>query len=353
MATRTFGVLLMDSARALTLTLVGIALGIATPSARAQTIQTYILDVSGQDSYLTYRVPPPVLGFFGPKGLSIPDNGLPTGGLPGVVRLTTATSGVLTDAGSAAGSGNSSFGPWSASGSSKANATYGKVGAQGSGSRINIGDGSTVVGFEGFGVFTERFTIYSPSLNGSAGSVVFHFTVDGTITATNAGTVGVAVEYQQNSAPIFSLMEAIRQGDGSTAFLPGSGLGHDGFSISSTSISGSGVFDTNRLDLTYGSGFDLKVGLLAYAMPRNGTASSDFGSTALLTGITAYDSRGNRIDDFSIGSGSGTLYDANGVHFAEVPVAAVPAPATFALFGAGAVSLFARRLLRRDKPGLP
>ena len=136
---------------------------------------------------------------------------------------------------------NSSLGPWSASGSSKTNATYGKVGAQGSGSRINIGDGSTVVGFEGFGVFAERFTVYSPSHNGGAGSVVFHFTMDGTITATNASTVGVAVEYQQNSSPVFSLMEAIRQGDGSTAFIPGSGQGHDGFSISSTTISDSQV----------------------------------------------------------------------------------------------------------------
>ena len=129
--------------------------------------------------------------------------------------------------------------------------------------------------------------------------------------------------------------------------VPRSGAGHDGFTITPNSISGSGVFDTNPLNLTYGTAFDLTFGLLAYALPRDGSASSNFISTALLTGIDVFDSQGNKIDDFSILSGSGTRYDANGVH-----LAAVPEPTTLAFLGTGAFGLFACRFLRRRKPGL-
>jgi hypothetical protein len=335
----------------LVISLVGIVFGIGTPSGNAGQIQTYILDVSGQSAFSTYQYPPAVLAFFGTNGGSLPANGLPAGGLPGVDRLTTATSGVLVDAGSTTGSGNSTFGNWSAFGSSAANSTYGRVGAEGSGTRINSGDANTVVGFEGFGLFKENFTFKNSSLNGSQGSVVFHFTVDGAISLAGSthSNAGVAVNYQQNAGPISTLMGAILQTDsGPPDVVPRSGPGHDGFSITASSISGSGVFDTSPLNLIYGTPFDLTFGLLAYALPRDGSASSNFNSTALLTGIDVYDSQGNQVHGFSILSGSGTRYDANGVHFA-----AVPEPTTLVLLGTGAFCLLACRLLRGRKPGLP
>ena len=334
----------------LVISLVGSVIGIGTPSVDAGLIQTYVLDVSGQSAFNTYQYPPAALGFFGPNGASIPANGLPAGGLPGIDRLTTATSGMLVDAGSATGSGTSTFGNWSAFGSSGASATYGSVGAEGSGTRINIGDANTVVGFEGFGLFKENFTFNNSSLNGSQGSVVFHFTVDGAISLAGSthSNAGVVVNYQQNAGPIFTLMSAVLQPDsGPPDLVPRSGPGHDGFSITSSSISGSGVFDTNPLNITYGTAFDLTFGLLAFALPRDGSAGSNFNSGAVLSGIDVYDSQGNQIDGFSILSGSGTRYDANGVHFA-----AVPEPTTLVLLGTGAFCLFACRLPRGRKPGL-
>jgi hypothetical protein len=186
---------------------------------------------------------------------------------------------------------------------------YGKVGAQGSGTRDHIGDANTVVGYEGAGLFTDSFTINNSLLNGTDGSVVLHFTVDGGFSATGASTVGVVANYRQNTGPTQTLMSAILQnipGGSVPDLVPRSGAGHDGFTITPNSISGNGVFDTNPLNLTYGTAFDLTFGLFAYSMPRDGSASSNFISTALLTGIDVFDSQGNKIDDFSILSGSGT-----------------------------------------------
>jgi hypothetical protein len=338
----------MHLKKALAFAAIGGAFGIAAQPASASQIQTYVLDVSGQSSYGTYSVPSPVLDFFGPTGLAIPSNGLPTGGLPGVARLTTGASGVLVDSAAASGSGDSTFGSWSANGSSSANATYGKVGAEGSGTRLHIGDGNTVVGFEGFGIFTDSLTFNSASLNGTVGSTIFHFTIDGTVLSVGAvNTVGMVANYQQNSAPIYTLMAANLQPASPPYFVPSTGTGHDGFTIGASSISGIGVFDTNPLSLTYGTAFDFSFGLLAYAMPRDGSASSTFSSTALLTGIDVFDALGNPVNDFSILSESGTVYDASGVHLAP----SVPEPNTLALLATGMICLFGRELVRRRKAG--
>jgi hypothetical protein len=315
----------------------------ALPAHAAQ-VQTYILDVVGQSGFPTYRVPTPVLDFFGPSGVGIPFNGLPAGGLPGVDRLTTAPSGTLADAGSALGSGDSIFGPWSASGSSTATAAFGKLGASGTGNRVGIGDANTVVGFEGFGRYTDSMAIDNPSLAGTSGTTVLHFGVDGSLSRTGVSTVGVAVSYQQNTDPVFTLMSAILQPAGASNFVPLTGPGRAGFSISDTAVSGSGVFDTVALPFTFGSPFDFSLGLFAYSMPRDGTATSSFASTVLLTGIDVFDAHGSPVADFSIVSGSGTLYDADGVH-----IAAVPEPTTSALLGIGLLGLLGTRLVRRRR----
>jgi hypothetical protein len=160
-------------------------------------------------------------------------------------------------------------------------------------------------------------------------------------------TVGMVANYQQNSAPIYTLMAANLQPASPPYFVPSTGTGHDGFTIGASSISGIGVFDTNPLSLTYGTAFDFSFGLLAYAMPRDGSASSTFSSTALLTGIDVFDALGNPVNDFSILSESGTVYDASGVHLAP----SVPEPNTLALLATGMICLFGRELVRRRKAG--
>ena len=317
---------------------------VLVPAAHAAQLQTYVLDVAAQSGFPTYRVPAPVLDFFGPNGLGIPFNGLPAGGLPGVDRLTTASTGTLADAAAALGSGDSIFGPWSASGSSTSSAAFGKLGASGTGSRLGIGDANTVVGFEGFGRYTDSMAIDKPLLTGTSGTTVLHFGVDGSLARSGVSTVGVAVNYQQDAGPVYTLMSAILQPAGASNFVPLSGPGRAGFSITDTAVSGSGVFDTTALPITFGDPFEFSLGLLAYAMPRDGTATSSFASTVLLTGIDVFDSEGRRVADFSIVSGSGTRYDADGVH-----IAAVPEPTTSALLGLGVLGLFAARRARRPR----
>src|SRR4051812_13410659 len=87
---------------------------IATHAARTRAAQldVYILDVTDQSSFATYRVPTPVFDFFGPTGVGLPFNGLSVGGLNGIEQLTTSASGPLMNTGAASNSGSSIFGAW-------------------------------------------------------------------------------------------------------------------------------------------------------------------------------------------------------------------------------------------------
>jgi hypothetical protein len=72
---------------------------------------------------------------------------------------------------------------------------------------------------------------------------------------------------------------------------------------------------------------------------HNGVATSDFYSTAVLSGIRVIDSNGHPNTDFSILSASGTRYSATGV----LPV---PEPASVILLGSGFATVVAERRRR-------
>ena len=319
-----------------------VAFAAAAISAGAAQVETLVVDVAAQSGYPTYRAPPLIVTFFGGNGVGLPFNGLPVGGLPGVERTKTSPSGPLLDSAAASGGGDSIFGNWSASGSSSANAAFGKVGAAGSGSMSGTGDANSVAGFEAAALFTESMTVPDAVRNGQAGSAVLHFSIDGSL-AVSGGSAAFFANYQKDGGPVFTLMTASLQA-GTPSFFPSGSSGAAGYVVTPTSISGGGVFDTVPLDIVFGTPFDLTFGVFAYALPRSGSANSSFASTALLTGIDIFDAAGRRVDDFSIVSGSGTLYGAHGLQ-----VSAVPEPTTTALFAAGLAGMFGAWRRRRQR----
>ncbi|HEV7574614.1 MAG TPA: PEP-CTERM sorting domain-containing protein [Caldimonas sp.] len=324
---------------------VALALALAAASAGAAQLETLVVDVAGQSGYPTYRAPQLIVDFFGGNGVGLPSNGLPVGGLPGVERGKTAATGPLLDAASASGAGVGTFGPWSANGSSSANAIYGKVGAAGSGSMVSFGDANTVAGFEAAALFSDSMTVPDAVRNGQHGSAVLHFTIDGSLAVSGPGAAAIFANYRKDSGPVFTLMTASIQA-GTATFAPQTGSGRAGYTVTPTSISGAGVFDTVALDVVFGTPFELTFGVFAYAIPRLGSADSSFASTALLTGIDIFDAAGRPIDDFSIVSGSGTFYGANGVQ-----IAAVPEPTTAALLATGLAGMLAAWRRRRGTTG--
>jgi hypothetical protein len=295
---------------------------LAAPSASvASNLETFVMSVAGNSSWYTYSAPQPVFDYFGSIGVSIPTNpdGLAASGIQGGFRTQTAAVGPLSDADSIASDVFPST--WSLTntftGSTAATARYGLIGAEAQGTFDGWGGSSTIAGTEAFAIFQDSMTVTAPSVtDGTAGSIKMYITVDGSMTSTgDAGTGWAQVNYQQNSGGNYLLFRASVDPRGG-GFYPFSGPGRDGFSITNTAVSGSGVFDTFSLPITFGTPFDLKVGLLAFVLPgKDNVADVVFSSTARLTGIEVSGPNG-AVVDFSIVSGSGTAYGVNGVHLA-------------------------------------
>jgi hypothetical protein len=294
----------------------------------AANLETFVMAVGGESTYFTFGAPAPVGNFFAGGGVFIPSNpaGLAASNVAGGYEQKDTANNPLVDSTSINVSYPGGFtGTETFSGSTAGTANYGSAGAEAHGVFSGWGDNVSVAGTEAYGLSTDSYAFSSPSVPaGTQGYVNFHFTVDGNPSSTGtAGTAEVQVSYQQDSGPLYSLMQASVDPRFAPAFSPSSGPGHDGFTISPTSISGSGVFDADNLTFIWGSSFDLKLGLLAFVLPeRDNTADVNFNSTAQLTGIDAFaflptGQGGNswqQVASFSVTSGSGTFYDAAGVH---------------------------------------
>jgi hypothetical protein len=153
------------------------------------------------------------------------------------------------------------------------------------------------------------------------------FTIDGGLNVSGSDETRMEVDYQQDAGPLFTLLAAgyspVNQetfmsapNSFGTRFGPGT---FGGFTLAAQSLNGSGEFTTSDLPIVFGTSFDVTAGLLVWAIPSaTDTAFIDFLSTVRLTGIQVLNASQQPVA-FTIVSGSGTSYDASGVHLTPDP----------------------------------
>lgn len=282
---------------------------------------------------------PASLSFFTFSGFVVPQGGVGACGYSGTVTQTTAASGPLTQYGGLAPVilGNPGFAGYY-DGTAAAVADYGRLGAKAHANIAGGVPGSSVALFESVGAarFSDTLTAVSPLVaSGTAGTVRYSFSVDGVSSSLGApgaylfGDTYAVLDVQQDAGPVYEVMNA-RVGRGTTGTISG-GAPPAGWSTGMGSLDGGSTFYSLALPMTWGTAWNLQVGLMAWAY---GTADANFMSTARLTGVTLYDASHTVVSNVSLTAASGTNY-----------LNAVPEPASVLLMlaGLGALGLLARR----------
>lgn|GEM_PF-891981 len=325
------------------LILLACALGAGSPATAAPEVDTYVLAVGGEIKAVYPDPPPfacatggtplPVFTFFGGIGVGEPTEGWAPCNIAGGDRLQTAPAGPLSDSTSLDVDFHNYDNDHS-TGSADAKADFGVLGAR-SYARLLATPGYAAPmeqGAEAFGKFSDTFTITSPNVaNGLTGWVRFHFWIDGALTFAGNDDVRMTVNYQQSGGPNYPLMTTGQGATGTTFISYPAGFGSvggpgtfGGFTLTSSSSSGAGDFDTFILPITFGTPFDLTVGLMVEVTPGASLDGySDFLSTARLSGIDVLDAGMSPVASFSVASVSGTSYDASGVHYPTDPCRSV------------------------------
>lgn len=249
----------------------------------------------------------------------------------GATGPLTASSSV-----SAGGMGPQQTGTYA--GSSQSYAAFGHLGVAATGTYAGLTDPSAVRGSEAFATYTESITI--PGASGQYGYFVPTFTVDGAWSKTGSAATQLELDYNVNGGPTFLAYRI--QGDSADApslWNNGYVSSIPGLTVTPTSVTGTALVTLPPILFNYNLSFELTIALYAGVIPySNGSGTVDFLHTATLSGIAVLDALRNPLTDFTIQSGSGTVYTAAGVQ-------TVPVPASAWLFGSGVLALgaFMRR----------
>lgn len=276
--------------------------------------------------------------------------GLPTDGaicgVAGVVRSASAAGGSVQVAAPLAVGWGVSIDPRTFTGNAQARAAYGSLGVRAAGSYTGASDNGTVAGAQ-----AGARQVESLAIGGGSGNGIYRqtFTIDGSLFNVGRAESEIEFGYSVGSGPTLMTFRITSQQGGAVAFyanggyqamLPGMTVTGDlanGFTVAGTTTFS---FD---IPIVFGVAQDIGLTMWAATLPRSNvgllTASgsdASFFSSARLTGIQVFDSGGQALGNFTVTSGSGTLYGPGGV-------VAVPEPSVALLLGAGLLWLRARR----------
>jgi len=318
----------------LAITFATLVLGCSLGTASASTLQAYAFSAGGESTAwtagpTTYMVNDYPGGQSGKYYVLTPGPGY---NVQESTQYYSGSSGPLSASSTMSAGGMGPNGTSTYNGGSQSYAAYGQLGVSANGTFNGLTDSQATAGSEAFATFMDSFTI--AGVSGQTGYFVPTFTVDGSWNKTGSAAVQFEMDYQiNNNAP---LMLYRIQGDttaGPSLWYNGYVSSLPGLTVGATSVSGSTDVSISPIAFQFNQSFDLTMALFAGVLPySNGAGTSDFLNTAKLTGITVYDSLGQPLTTFSITSGSGTTYTANGV-------SAVPVPAAAWLFGSGLLGL--------------
>jgi hypothetical protein len=295
----------------------------------------------------TYGPSSQISGFTSKLG-GVPLGGITNCGFTGSYITSTGTTGPVSQ--------TNSVGPTllglpgftgSYSGTSAAQATYGTLGVRVDGAITGGTPGSPSSLFEATGAatFADRLTVRSDAIaNGTTGTIRYLLGLSGTETTPKVlvsngfGETYALVELTHDTQQPRQVVN-VSDRPGSLGLVSNQ-TPPSGWTTVPGSISGGSVFQTPAYSFTWGSAFDVKLGLLAW---QSGTSTTDFSAGLKLNGFEFFNNAGQRVSAFSVTADSGTDY-INGT--STTPPNNVPTPNSVSLLLIGAIA-FGGGLLKK------
>ncbi len=323
--------------------LVGVLAGAAAVADPIQ-LQAYTGVVGGSNE-CSGGGPPAVTHFFstlGNFGLGAGGNGISDCGLAGsvknVVNVGTTPANSQTNLNNAGfvGTANTTY-----SGAANANANFGLLSVSADGLITGPEPANGVA--ESIGLAIAYDTINIPA---GTGFMELQFTLNGGLSqsANDLASADIAAQVQVGSVSqqiFYGLISEASAGafGANGVSVPGCVVGTDTFECTNAVVS------TTMLPVTPGTGVTFDLGLMLSTALLNGASSVDPSPGFTLSGIQLYDANGNPITNYSLTSGSGASYGANGL--LGEPQSATPEPATLWLLASGLLLVVAVARLRR------
>jgi len=269
--------------------------------------------------------------------LALPTDGAICG-VGSVLRSASATSGSVQVAAPLAVSFGAPTDPRTFTGNAQARAGFGSLGVQAVSSYTGTSDNSLVVGAQTGARQVDTLTVGGGSGNGIYRATI---TLDGAFLNIGRAESEIEFGYSVGAGPTLMALRIMGIRDGAVslyangafqAALPGMTISGD--LAHGMTVAGSTSFSFD-VPIVFGVAQDIGLSLWAATLPGSNVglaspsgADISFLSSARLTGIQVFDSGGQAVPDFTITSGSGTMYGPGGV-------IAVPEPSALLMLCAG------------------